>query len=110
MICEIYIFTFKLLNEVFVLFPCQKTKIETSEVRSNVQGKKPNKFQGSGKNQPVVSSQTDSSHGGSFGRPSSNYNNRSQVIGPQKGIEQITGFSCCLYWFIRLLFLFGIRT
>nr|GLL24233.1 uncharacterized protein LOC109159086 isoform X2 [Ipomoea trifida] len=61
-----------------------KTISETSEVRSNVQGKKPNKFQGSGKNQPVVSSQTDSSHGGSFGRPSSNYNSRSQVIGPQK--------------------------
>ncbi|RAL39341.1 hypothetical protein DM860_002874 [Cuscuta australis] len=59
-------------------------QIETSDVCSNVQGKKPATFQGSGKNQPVISSQMDSSQGGSFSRPSSNYNNRSQAIGPQK--------------------------
>ncbi|CAH9060690.1 unnamed protein product [Cuscuta europaea] len=70
---------------VAAIFNDTITTSETSEVQSNVQVKKPTPFQGTGKNKLVVSSQVDSSHAGSsLGRPSSNYNNRSQVIGPQK--------------------------
>ncbi|KAL0444988.1 UNVERIFIED_CONTAM: hypothetical protein Slati_2221500, partial [Sesamum latifolium] len=52
----------------------------------NLQQKMPNDFQGVGKNPHLESAQTASSTVGvpTVSRPSSNYNNRSQVIGPQK--------------------------
>lgn len=49
---------------------------------SNVHGKMPSKAHGNGKNQHLDSSHTAAS---AVSRPSSNYSNRSQVIGPQKG-------------------------
>lgn len=53
---------------------------------SNIQGKMPSKAHGNGKNQHLDSLQpTASVHAGSaVSRPSSNYSNRCQVIGPQK--------------------------
>ncbi|XP_027063764.1 uncharacterized protein [Coffea arabica] len=48
---------------------------------SNVHGKMPSKAHGNGKNQHLDSSHTAAS---AVSRPSSNYSNRSQVIGPQK--------------------------
>ncbi|KAI3457701.1 hypothetical protein Pfo_014364 [Paulownia fortunei] len=60
-------------------------KISTSEVGiTNLQQKMPTDYQGVGKNQHLESIQTASSTVGTVSRPSSNYNNRSQVIGPQK--------------------------
>ncbi|GER54041.1 hypothetical protein STAS_31591 [Striga asiatica] len=57
-------------------------KISTSEVATATSEKKVvNEFQGVGKNQHSESMQTTSS---ANSRPSSNYNNRSQVIGSQK--------------------------
>ncbi|KAH6785195.1 hypothetical protein C2S51_037650 [Perilla frutescens var. frutescens] len=53
---------------------------------TNIEQKMPNDLQRVGKNQHLESTQTPSSAGSvsSGSRPSSNYNNRSQVIGPQK--------------------------
>lgn len=53
---------------------------------TNIEQKIPNDLQRVGKNQHIESTQTPSSTGSvsSGSRPSSNYNNRSQVIGPQK--------------------------
>ncbi|KAK4397727.1 GBF-interacting protein 1 [Sesamum angolense] len=62
-------------------------KISISEAGiPNLQQKMPNDFQGVGKNPHLESAQTASSTVGvpTVSRPSSNYNNRSQVIGPQK--------------------------
>lgn len=65
-----------------------KFVLATSEVGiTNSQQKMANDFQGVGKNQHLESIQTASTVGVStVSRPSSNYNNRSQVIGPQKGM------------------------
>ncbi|KAL3633668.1 hypothetical protein CASFOL_022430 [Castilleja foliolosa] len=58
-------------------------KTSASEVGiMNLEKKMPNDFEGVGKNQHLESTQTSLS---TVGRPSSNYNNRSQVIGSQKG-------------------------
>ncbi|KAL3646147.1 hypothetical protein CASFOL_011327 [Castilleja foliolosa] len=60
-----------------------KSVIAASEVGiTNLEQKMPNDFEGVGKNQHLESTQTASS---AVSRPSSNYNNRSQVIGSQKG-------------------------
>lgn len=66
----------------------KKTTVAISDAgSSNIQVKMPSKFQGPGKNHLQEYSQTASStHGGSsVSRPSSNYNNRLQTVGPQKG-------------------------
>ncbi|MCD9639057.1 hypothetical protein HAX54_023337 [Datura stramonium] len=65
----------------------KKTTAISDAGSSKIQVKMPSKFQGPGKNQLQEYSQTASStHGGSsISRPSSNYNNRSQTVGPQKG-------------------------
>ncbi|KAM3395126.1 GBF-interacting protein 1 isoform X1 [Capsicum galapagoense] len=64
----------------------KKTTAISDAGSSNVQVKMPSKFQGPGKNQLHEHSPTASSnHGGSsVSRPSSNYNNRSQIACPQK--------------------------
>lgn len=66
----------------------KKTTVAVSTAgSSNSQVKTPSKFQGPGKNQLPEYSQTASSthSGSSASRPSSNYNNRSHTVGPQKG-------------------------
>ncbi|KAH0744975.1 hypothetical protein KY290_032968 [Solanum tuberosum] len=66
----------------------KKTAVAVSTAgSSNSQVKTPSKFQGPGKNQLPEYSQTASSthSGSSASRPSSNYNNRSHTVGPQKG-------------------------
>lgn len=67
------------------------TVVAAAETGSNfLQGRMPSKSPGIGKNQLVESSQPSSSstHAGpSVGRPSWNYNSKSQqFLGPQKGI------------------------
>ncbi|KAK4369279.1 hypothetical protein RND71_013071 [Anisodus tanguticus] len=64
----------------------KKTTAISDAGSSNIQVKIPSKFQGPGKNQLQEYSQIASStHGGSsVSRPSSNYNDRSQTVGPQK--------------------------
>ncbi|XP_042007027.1 GBF-interacting protein 1-like isoform X2 [Salvia splendens] len=61
-------------------------EISASEVGFAIEQKMPNDLQRVGKNQHLESTQTPSSTVGvsSGSRPSSNYSNRSQVIGPQK--------------------------
>lgn len=65
----------------------KKTTAVSTAGSSNSQVKTPSKFQGPGKNQLPEYSQTASSthSGSSASRPSSNYNNRSHTVGPQKG-------------------------
>ncbi|KAL3363661.1 hypothetical protein AABB24_012752 [Solanum stoloniferum] len=65
----------------------KKTAAVSTAGSSNSQVKTPSKFQGPGKNQLPEYSQTASSthSGSSASRPSSNYNNRSHTVGPQKG-------------------------
>ncbi|XP_055823590.1 GBF-interacting protein 1-like isoform X2 [Solanum dulcamara] len=65
----------------------KKTTAVSAAGGSNSQVKMPSKFQGPGKNQLPEYSQTASSthSGSSISRPSSNYNNRSHTVGPQKG-------------------------
>lgn len=63
--------------------------VATSEVViTNIEQKIPNDLQRVGKNQHLEPTQTPSPTVtvSSGSRPSSNYNNRSQVIGPQKGM------------------------
>ncbi|KAK4341778.1 hypothetical protein RND71_037594 [Anisodus tanguticus] len=65
----------------------KKTTAISDAGSSNIQVKMPRKFQGPGKNQLQEYSHTASSthDDSSVSRPSSNYNNRSQTVGPQKG-------------------------
>ncbi|XP_057792899.1 GBF-interacting protein 1-like isoform X2 [Salvia miltiorrhiza] len=60
--------------------------LAASEIGVSIEQKMPNDLQRVGKNQHLESTQAPSSTVGvsSGSRPSSNYNNRSQVIGPQK--------------------------
>lgn len=60
-----------------------------SEVSNSSMLKEPSELQGAGKNLLLDSSRpTPSSHVSfSSSRPSSNYNNRPQQVGPQKGIN-----------------------
>lgn len=72
------------------IIPFLSSVVATSEVGiADIAQKMPNDLQKVGKNQHVESTQAPSSavSVSSGSRPSSNYNNRSQVIGPQKGMH-----------------------